>query len=74
MNSKKKIMIGGGPKSAFDPVKPQRFDNLDEMFASEDATQQEKYTIKNRNERKFAFKQIKDLFKRKVLPSCCNKF
>jgi hypothetical protein len=79
MNSKRKIMIGGekimigGPNSAFDQVKPQKFDDLDEMFASEEPSKQEKTTVEIRNERKTALRHIKDLFQRKVLPSCCNK-
>ena len=80
MNSKKKIMIGGekiviggGPNSAFEQVKRQRFDDLDEMFASEEPEQKEKTTVEIRNERKTALKQIKDLFQRKIVPSCCNK-
>jgi hypothetical protein len=82
MNSKKKIMIGGekimigGPNSAFEQVKTQRFDDLDEMFASEEPSKQEKTTVEIRNERKTALKQIKDLFRGnigKVLPACCTK-
>ena len=75
-----KIMIGGekiligGPASAFEPVKPKRFDDLDEMFASEEPSKQEKTAFEvGRNERKTALKQIKDLFQRKVLPSFCSK-
>jgi hypothetical protein len=85
MNSKKKIMIGGekiviggGPNSAFEPVKTQRFDDIDEMFASEEPIKHkpDKTTVEIRNERKTALKQIKDLFRGnigKVLPACCNK-
>ena len=80
MNSKKKIMIGGekimigGPNSAFESVKTQRFDDLDEMFASEEPSkQQEKTTVEIRNERKTALRHIKDLFQRKIVPSCCNR-
>ena len=86
MNSKKKIMVGGekimnggekivigGPNSAFEQVKRQRFDDLDEMFASEEPEQKEKTTVEIRNERKTALRQIKDLFQRKIVPSCCNK-
>ena len=78
MNSKKKILIGGGPNSAFEPVKTQRFDDIDEMFASEEPIKNkpDKTTVEIRNERKTALKQIKDLFRGnigKVLPACCNK-
>ena len=80
MNSKKKIMIGGekimigGPASAFDPVKPKKFDDLDEMFAFEEPSNKEKTAFDVcRTERKTALRQIKDMFHRKIMPSFCSK-